>query len=318
MHKRPSLERITIAVRDGVKLALQRVKAESPRLSVLHLHANSYNSMAYIQYATRLALAGVSVFLLDTRGNGKSEGTPGTVGYIGQLEDDLYDVIKSLKSQHTSAPLVLSGHSGGTATMLRYLDQYGDSEFAGLILLSPVLPTVIEASRFDLEGGLLGYMMEYFRRKPHFLPPPPETADFLPKINNIRFQLCKYLPFLRNMPVLTFPGDEEAARKTGRNLKFSYKLARCYVVENYDDIYRRLRKPLFLAIGDQDDATHPELILSIGAWCLDPALARHVAILPDTNHLNIARKAADLIVEWTHALAHNESMAPLQEFALCG
>ena len=75
----------------------------------------------------------------------------------------------------------------------------------------------------------------------------------------------------------------------------------------------------FFAIGDQDDATHPELILFPSAHgAFDPALARHVAILPDTNHLNIARKAADLIVEWIHALAHNESMAPLQEFVLCG
>lgn len=324
MLKRPTVERISVVARDGVNLSLHYFKPDNaqitqPPLTVLHLHANSYNSMAYIQYASRLATAGISVFLLDTRGNGKSEGTMGTVDYVGQLEDDLYDVIFHLQCNYAATRLVLSGHSGGTATLLRYLDQYSDADLAGIVLLAPVLPTVLEASRFDLEGSVIGYWQKYFRRKPHFLPPPPETKDFLPKMNALRFQLCRIFPFMRDMPVLTFPGDPEAAAKTGRTLQFSYKLARSYVVSNYESIYRRLTKPVFLAIGEQDDATDPFLLHSIGAWHIHPDVLKSISVYPDTNHLNIARRAATPVADWLTAInPSTQRNTKAREAVVCG
>lgn len=195
MVKRPSVELASIAARDGCKIALHHFKAENPRMIVLHMHANSYNSMAYISYGSRLASEQISAFLMDSRGNGKSEGQPGTVDYIGQLEDDLEDVISSIKSDHPAIPLFLSGHSGGTAVMLRYIDKYGDQKLAGTVIISPVLPTFLEASRFDLTGSRFAYRLQYFRKKPTYQPPPPETEKFLPEIKGLRFQLCKILAF---------------------------------------------------------------------------------------------------------------------------
>src|SRR3954453_13462282 len=148
----PPLERFQ--ARDGTELAYRRYEAQTPttdRIAVL-IHGSSGSSRGAIHtLSTALAARGVQTFAVDIRGHGSS-GTRGDIRYIGQLEDDLADLVGEIRKDNPAAPLTLIGHSAGGGFALRVAGSPIQHLFARTVLLAPYLGYDAPSTRPDAGG----------------------------------------------------------------------------------------------------------------------------------------------------------------------
>jgi len=147
----PRLERFS--ARDGTELAYRHYPARSQptgRVAIL-VHGSSGSSTAVHALADALAARGVETYAPDMRGHGAS-GTRGDVVYVGQLEDDLADLVALVRKTSPSEPLTLLGHSAGGGFVLRVASSPIQNLFARTVLLSPFLGYDAATSRPDAGG----------------------------------------------------------------------------------------------------------------------------------------------------------------------
>src|ERR1043165_2994132 len=94
--------------RDGTDLVYRHYAARSPvtgRIAVV-VHGSSGSSRGAIHaLSAALAERGVQTFAVDIRGHGSS-GTRGDIRYLGQLEDDLADLVAEIRKDNPAAPLI--------------------------------------------------------------------------------------------------------------------------------------------------------------------------------------------------------------------
>jgi pimeloyl-ACP methyl ester carboxylesterase len=140
--------------RDGTDLAYRHYSARAPvtgRIAVV-VHGSSGSSRGAIHaLSTALAERGVQTFAVDIRGHGAS-GTRGDVRYLGQLEDDLADLVGEIRKSNPVAPLTLIGHSSGGGFALRVAGSGIQNLFARTVLLAPYLGYDAPSTRADAGG----------------------------------------------------------------------------------------------------------------------------------------------------------------------
>ncbi len=105
------------AARDGAHLAYRIYPGGSEQVAVL-IHGTGTESSVMNAAAKTLRAAGATVYAPDLRGSGSS-GRRGDVDYIGQLDDDLADLVAAIRLQHPHAKMTLVGFSGGGAFAIR-------------------------------------------------------------------------------------------------------------------------------------------------------------------------------------------------------
>jgi pimeloyl-ACP methyl ester carboxylesterase len=135
---RPPLNRFQ--ARDGTSLAYRLYPAKdgaTDRLAIV-IHGSSGTSADMHAVAKALADAGVAAVAIDTRGHGAS-GTRGDIAYIGQLDDDLADLVAELRPRYATARLTLIGHSSGGGFALRIAGESEGKLFDRFVLLAPYL-----------------------------------------------------------------------------------------------------------------------------------------------------------------------------------
>jgi pimeloyl-ACP methyl ester carboxylesterase len=126
--------------RDGTRLTYRHYPARGPAAGsiAIVIHGSSGSSAAVHALADALAAHGVETFAADIRGHGGS-GTRGDIGYLGQLEDDLADLVVLIRQTSPNAPITLLGHSAGGGFALRVAGSPMQSLFVRTVLLSPYL-----------------------------------------------------------------------------------------------------------------------------------------------------------------------------------
>src|SRR5580698_190683 len=105
----PDLSRFQ--ARDGTWLAYRLYPAADggkDRVAIV-IHGSSASSNEMNAAAKALAAAGVVAVAVDARGHGASAGR-GDISYIGQMEDDLADLLDHLRADYPSARFQLIGH----------------------------------------------------------------------------------------------------------------------------------------------------------------------------------------------------------------
>jgi alpha-beta hydrolase superfamily lysophospholipase len=142
----------TIMARDGTPLAV-RVYESPSRTVVIAVHGSSGNGRYYHPLASHLSgRAKAAVYAVDLRGHGASSGRRGDVDYIGQLEDDLADVIAAVRRERSDARIVLLGHSAGGGLLVRSAGGSRVPAGAGYILLAPFLGAEAPTTKPDSGG----------------------------------------------------------------------------------------------------------------------------------------------------------------------
>jgi pimeloyl-ACP methyl ester carboxylesterase len=126
--------------RDGTSLAYRHYPAangDSRKIAIV-IHGSGGHSTGMNEIAKRLAADNFLVVAPDMRGHGGS-GTRGDIGYDGQLDDDLDDLVAELRRQYLTGHFALLGFSSGGGFALRAASGSLSSAFERVVLLSPYL-----------------------------------------------------------------------------------------------------------------------------------------------------------------------------------
>src|SRR5260370_11091181 len=135
----PAIERFQ--ARDGTMLGFRHYPLSGPPTgrAAIVIHGSSGSSGSPIHALSgALAARGVETWAIDIRGHGAS-GTRGDIGYVGQREDDLADVVAFIRKTALDLPLTLIGHSAGGGFALRVAGSPMQGLFVRTVLLAPYL-----------------------------------------------------------------------------------------------------------------------------------------------------------------------------------
>jgi len=188
---KPELSRFQ--ARDGTWLAYRLYPAangESDRLAIL-AHGSSASSDEMHAIAEELAAGGVAAVAFDARGHGAS-GTRGDIAYIGQLDDDLADLVAQLRRTYPTARLTLIGHSSGGGFALRIAAGPLGAIFDRFVLLAPYLGYAAPTNRPSEGTGRW-------------------AAPDIPRIVAITILRRMGIDWPQSLPVIAFASAPEAA-----------------------------------------------------------------------------------------------------------
>ena len=122
-----------IAGASGLNLFVRSWRpAGKARGIVVLCHGFNSHSGYYVSTAEQLAARGLTVFALDLRGRGQSDGERFFVEKMEDYVNDVATVVALAKSREPGLPLYLLGHSAGGVTACLYALDY-QPELAGLI-----------------------------------------------------------------------------------------------------------------------------------------------------------------------------------------
>jgi len=268
------MEHVVFRMSDECEIYGLHFRSDSSSSVVVHIHANSYISNYYAHLGRLLAKQGIASYLIDLRGNGKSEGIRGDISYIGQYEDDIETIIMKIRKRHPSSSIVLGGHSGGSVIALRYAHKYGCKEVDALYQFAPI-----------------------YVNHNHSYPKKNNKRNISkPKLNYLKLLLAKLLPFLQYIKVVRFPNV--GVPLEGRVYQFSYRAIRSFFLDDIDKYYRDIEVPLFLSIGELDEVTDFSFVESIASRYKVSNLNR----TPMSDHISIVRKSQKVFLQWLNSL----------------
>ena len=262
----PPLQRYT--ARDGAALAYRFFPSQAKPILVF-AHGSSYHGGAYRALAAALASANIAnVALPNLRGHYMSGARRGDVDYIGQYEDDLADLIGTLRTEGHTGPVIMGGHSSGGGLALRFAGGKHAQLVKNYLLLAPILP-VSPAIR---KGNAGGWSNVHLKRVLGLL--------MLDAIGVHGFDALPVISF--NKPAEFWDGTE--------TLSYSHRLNQSYHPRlRFQGDLKALPAGAQMLIGANDQAIDPDILR--GLFATD-APATQVTILPDTDHFGIFRDAA--------------------------
>ena len=229
----PPLERFS--ARDGTNLAYRHYPARGKVTGAVAIliHGSSGSSPAAHALSDALAAHGVEAYAPDIRGHGGS-GTRGDIAYLGQLEDDMADLVELVRKASPTAPITLLGHSAGGGFALRLASSPIKDQFARTILLSPYLGYDAPTNR-PQSGGWASADV------PRFLG--------IGVLRRLGIGCCQALPTLA---FAVPPNSEEILAST-----YSYRLMRNFATRGYKDDLAAATKPVTLIAGADDELMLP-------------------------------------------------------------
>jgi pimeloyl-ACP methyl ester carboxylesterase len=225
----PPLQRFS--ARDGTELAYRHYPARgvsSGKIAIL-VHGSSGSSVAVHALADALAARGVETYAPDIRGHGGS-GSRGDVAFIGQLENDMADLVALVRQTSPTEPLTLLGHSSGGGFALRIAASPIQDLFARTIMLAPYLGYDVPTSRPDSGGWARADI-------PRFLA--------LTALRKLGIDCCEALPTL----AFAVPANSERVL----NSAYSYRLMRNFATDGYKLELAAARHPVALISGAADE-----------------------------------------------------------------
>jgi non-heme chloroperoxidase len=214
--------------RDGASLAYRAYPAGDDRVAIV-VHGSAEGGAIMHIVACTLQAAGITVYAPDIRGHGQS-GRRGDIDYVGQIEDDLADLVAYIRMRHPAASLALVGFSSGGGFAARIAGgRYGDL-FERYVLLSPTLPP--GAPTFRANAG--GWMRPYVAR-----------------IIALRILRSFAIYWFDGLPVVAFavaPGAAELTKTYSARLALSFAANADWRAD-----FRRARQPMTLLVGGDDE-----------------------------------------------------------------
>ena len=218
--------------RDGSALAFRHYPAQAPstgRIAVV-VHGSSGSSWGAV-HALSLALAarGVQTYAVDIRGHGAS-GNRGDIAYLGQLEDDMADLVSEIRKTNPTAPLTLLGHSSGGGFALRIAASPIQNLFTSTVLLAPYLGYDAPSSRPN-SGGWANADI------PRFL-----ALTILRKLG---------MPWAESLPAIAFAVPPNSSQRL--TATYSYRLMRNFAASDYRADFAAATKPVTVFSGSADE-----------------------------------------------------------------
>jgi pimeloyl-ACP methyl ester carboxylesterase len=228
----PGLHRFQ--ARDGTELAFRLYEPSTPKDGhlVVLVHGSAGHSANMHAIGKGMAQAGIVAVALDMRGHGSS-GTRGDIGYIGQLEDDLADLIGHLRPLYPQARRTLIGHSAGGGFALRVAGSALGELFDRYVLLAPFLGPFAPTARPNAGAAL-------------WVEPDVPRIIALGMLRRFGIECCE------SLPVLAFalpPGSAQRA-----TVRYSYRLQTNFGPHSdFRSDFSGARRPIVVIAGERDE-----------------------------------------------------------------
>lgn len=275
----PDLRRFP--ARDGEQLAYRFYDSTADRILIC-IHGSSYHGGGYHALAAAASSKGAAkVVLPNLRGHYLSGRRRGDVDYVGQLEDDLVDLIAYLRAEHRTGPITLGGHSSGAGLAIRFAG--GGHSAAGVSSYLLLAPIILRAPSVR-SGDAGGWANVNFKRLFGLLA--------LNAIGIHGFNGLTLVEF--NKPAQFWDGTE--------TLSYSYRLNVSYHPHaSYQGDIRALGAQTLVMVGANDEAVDPDGLRAV--FTADDPQAQ-ITIMPGTSHFGIFSEPAafDAIAAWLRAL----------------
>jgi lysophospholipase len=189
---------------------------ESPRGHVVLSHGYAEHSGRYEHVAAGLMDEALSVWALDYRGHGRSEGPRADIESVAAAVEDLTLFVELVREEMPAGPLFLVGHSMGGLIATAFAEQYQD-RLAGLALSGALLhvpPEIVALAELD-EIPDLGLadavssdpaVVEAYKADPlvHQGPPPRNFLRAVGQIDEVRAELPRL-----TLPLLVMHGSAD-------------------------------------------------------------------------------------------------------------
>ena len=259
-HEPGPVEMVT--ARDSKNIAFRRhVSGRSGAPLLVLVHGSGAHGASYDWLASELAARDVAdVIVPDLRGHGASGGSRGDVDYIGQLEDDLADLVEV--QARDGQRVVFAGHSSGGGLIVRMAGGQHRDLMDGAILLAPFLkynaPTMRENSG--------GWAHAATRR-----------------IIGLEMLNAVGISMLNRLSVIAF-NIPETLSEAVLVQAYSYRMNRSYAPRSdYQTDLAALPETLLL-VGERDEAFHADKFAPV---MQDAGAPAQVRVLNEIGHLDI-------------------------------
>ncbi|MEM5313174.1 alpha/beta fold hydrolase [Paraburkholderia sp. JHI869] len=261
----PALRRYS--ARDGTSLAWRAYlpHASAPQACVVLIHGSSASSASLHPLARQFAAAGYAACVPDIRGHGES-GRKGTIAYIGQLEDDLEDLLAALPPELAALPKTLIGFSAGGGFALRFAGSARQRLFERYVLLAPFLHHKSRTTRNEV-GGWVSVGM-------------PRLA-VLALLNGLRIRTFNHLPTIAY--ALAPEVRDQLTPQYSFNLMQNFRPHADYRAD-----IRRARQPLHVLAGADDEVF---LAREYAAAFEEAGAHVPVTLVPGAGHIGLTLDA---------------------------
>jgi non-heme chloroperoxidase len=249
----------TYAPRDGVELGY-RVYGGSSEGVVVLIHGSSDDGAGMHLLAKALRDTGATVYVPVMRGH-HSSGRAGDIDYVGQLEDDLADLVSVLRRSHAQARLSLIGFSSGGGFVLRVIARPQQALFDRFVIISPALPPGSPTLRPNAGGWV---------------------SLALPRIIILSMLNRIGITAFNGLPIIAFATSPTAPNLTS---VYSFRLASDFAASpDYLRGLAQTRKPVALLVGGGDELFYPERFAPL----LGPVRSdMPITIVPDVGHIGM-------------------------------
>jgi non-heme chloroperoxidase len=259
----PVLSRYT--ARDGTQLAYRAYPGGGEQVAVL-VHGTGTESSVMNALAKTLHAAGTTVYAPDLRGHGSS-GRRGDIDYIGQLDDDLVDLMAMLRLEHAKATMTLIGFSGGGAFAIRIAGGPHGDLFDRYIVIAPAIIYPSPLARPNAGGW---------------------ATPYLPRIIGLIMLNKIGIHWFDGLDAIVFAIPPDIHRLTGI---YSFRLAMNLGSSDYFGALERTKKPMALLAGASDDQFYADRYASL-LQSAKPDLT--VELVPGLDHVDMLMKPVAL------------------------
>lgn len=257
-----------LTARDGTRLGYRPFAGRPGGGVAIVVHGSTGLSSSMAGVARALAAQGFSAYAVDLRGHGES-GPLGDVGYRGQLEDDLADLIALIESRHAGEKRLLIGHSLGGAFALRVAASRLGERFDAYLMTSPYLGADAAVSRPN-SGGWVGVAV--------------------PRIIALSLLNGVGISAFDGLPVIAYAVPPDAPGK--RASLYSHRLlASMSLPRDWKAALAAIRRPTAVLIG-ADDEMFLASAYSGAIATANPRIA--VEVLPAVDHMGTTIDSAAL------------------------
>ncbi|MEC0267105.1 alpha/beta hydrolase [Paenibacillus anseongense] len=275
----------TFTARDGAKLPYRHFKGPSD-IVLIFLHGITEPSLYLREFGTYMSEQHLATVILpDLRGYGENPLRRGDIDYIGQLDDDIEDLIHHIQSCYPDATIIFGGHSAGGATALRQTIRPIHANIHAYLLISSALSPNSPLARKDGNNN--------------------ESTVSIPKyallmgLNAIGITKFNHTVVYRRLT----PQDKLHGTET---CQLSYRLAVSRMLDNqYENYLRQLNASTFVLVGEEDEV--------FNAHAYEPLYNKYtpakVRVLADHDHDRIVKseEALSIVGEWLQDVRANQA-----------
>ena len=258
-----------IKMRDGNKLFNEIYPSQSKTALIL-IHGSGSESRYLETLAGNISQDNfATVITPDLRGHGRNLKNQSDIKYIGQLEEDIEDIIMFSRDSLNAKKIILAGHSSGGGLVLRYIGNSNLTKIDKAVMIAPYLghdaPTVKPESGGWVTVGVKRWVG-------------------LSMLNSIGIQNYNEKPVL-------FFNRPEAYEDSLQKKSYSYRMAINFAPKDYESDIANLRTRSLVLVGTEDESFFSSKFKEV----YSPA-SRYtdVQIMDNLNHLNIV-KDSDVI-----------------------